>query len=143
MITLGTPQPDIVSALSIDPDISDAVRAYLGPLDGRDIQTFWIYEAGLPVGQIALHDGDRAQGEALVAYHIFRATDRGRGVGRQALALLEEFARSETSLRTLVVITGRNNRASRRIAEACDFVEAGGAWEDPERLVVYVWMIPH
>jgi RimJ/RimL family protein N-acetyltransferase len=133
----------MIDALAIDPDVASAVAAYLGPPAERpDVQPFWIYEAEAPVGQIVLHDGDRAQSEALVAYHIFRTADRSRGIGRRALALLQKLVRTETDLRRLVVITGRDNRPSRRIAEACGFMEVGGAREDPEQLVVYVWTIP-
>lgn len=90
---------------------------------------FAITVARRPVGQIMLHDIESH--EAMVGYHIFSATDRGRGYGSDALSAVCGFAFEKLGLERLVVITTLENAASRRIAERCGFVEIGPAREGP------------
>ena len=57
------------------------------------------------------------------------------------LDLLQQHVVNETEIKQLIIITGRDNGASRGIALKCGFNEIGGAWGDPENLVVYAWSV--
>jgi RimJ/RimL family protein N-acetyltransferase len=103
-----------------------------------DIYYFAIHLNDVVVGELFLHDIDLNAEEALLGYRIFSRTNRGRGIGRQALHLLLEFVGNETSLKRLVIITAEENFPSRRMAEHCGFELVGPAWEDPQ-MVVYEW----
>jgi RimJ/RimL family protein N-acetyltransferase len=96
---------------------------------------FAVERDGDAIGQVMLHDAEWDAHRALVGYHIFRAADRGRGYGTDALRLLCAYA-GAVGLRDLVMITGVENIASRRIAEKCGFRERGSAREGPH-LVAY------
>jgi RimJ/RimL family protein N-acetyltransferase len=103
-----------------------------------DIYYFAIHLNDVVVGELFLHDIDLNAEEALLGYRLFSRTNRGRGIGRQALHLLLEFVGHETTLKRLVIITAEENLPSRRIAEHCGFEVVGPAWEDPQ-MVVYEW----
>ena len=104
-----------------------------------DIWYFAIYELGALVGAILLHDWDRTKQESLVAYHLFAPSDRGRGIGTRALALLQRVVFEQTNLHTLVILTSDDNRASQRIAEKCGFSYAGPSQEDPLHGMVFTY----
>ncbi len=103
----------------------------------EDIIYFGIWEGEREVGQIFLHDIDRATSSGMIGYHIFREGDRGRGIGSSAFRLLGDYAWREAGLNELVIITGKDNEASRRLAEGAGFRLSGVAREHPERDVVY------
>lgn len=105
----------------------------------QDAYYFAIYWRGQTVGQIFLHDVDPQAGTALVGYHLFAAQTRGKGVGAKALGLLQEFTLKETNLKRLLIITTRNNDASRRVAEKCGFEFVGPQREDQEVGLCYAW----
>jgi RimJ/RimL family protein N-acetyltransferase len=103
-----------------------------------DIYYFAIHLNDVLVGELFLHDIDLNAEEAMLGYRIFSRSNRGRGIGRQALHLLLEFVGDETTLKRLVIITAEENLPSRRMAEHCGFELVGSAWEDPQ-MVVYDW----
>ena len=106
-----------------------------------DIYYFAIHFNDELVGELFLHDINLNSEEALLGYRIFSSSNRGRGIGRQALHLLQEFVANQTTLKRLVIITAEENIPSRRMAEHCGFELVGSAWEDPQ-MVVYEWKSP-
>lgn len=86
------------------------------------------------VGQIMLHDIE-AERVSLVGYHVFKAEDRGRGIGSLALQALCRYAFDEMGILRLVAITGVENQASQRIAAKCGFTNKGKAREGPHLVV--------
>ncbi len=108
----------------------------------QDAYYFAIYRRAEAVGQIFLHDVDRHAATALVGYHLFEAHARGRGVGTRALGLLQEYAAEETDLKRLVIITTRDNAASRRVAEKRGFEYVGPQREHPEIGLCFSWDVP-
>ena len=106
-----------------------------------DVCYFSIYSDKALVGQILLHDVDPSAGENLVGYHVFEPVQRGRGIGTKALTLLKRFVAEQTELRKLVIITSRDNFASRRLAWKCGFVHVGVPREDPENGMVFEWVV--
>jgi RimJ/RimL family protein N-acetyltransferase len=93
-----------------------------------DVCYFSVYSGQVLVGQILPHG--RNTGETLVGYHIFEPGQRGRGIGTKALTLLKRFVAEQTELRRVVIITSRDNPASRRLARKCGFVHIGAPRED-------------
>jgi RimJ/RimL family protein N-acetyltransferase len=142
-VSIAAPDGELSGGLPKAPDVIDSVEYWLkcAPLQD-DIYYFWIYWQQTPVGQIFLHDINRCTGESLIGYHLFEPKYRGQGIGTKALGLLQQFVVSETNLAKLVIITGRDNLASQRIATRCGFQKTGGAREEPENLVVFEWGIP-
>jgi RimJ/RimL family protein N-acetyltransferase len=115
-------------------NMSDAIREWTKAAEERDdVVLLEIAVDGKPVGQIFLHDIDEQRGESLVGYHLL-AEHRRRGIGTEALRLLIDYAREETSLETLVIITSGDNDASRRVAERAGFTLVGPPREDPDGL---------
>ncbi|NNG36862.1 GNAT family N-acetyltransferase [Nakamurella aerolata] len=100
-----------------------------------DTDHFGIDVAGRVVGQIVLHDINLANGEALIAYHVFAASDRRRGYATRALARLVELATERGDLRRLVIITSADNAASQALARRGGFRYVGAPREDPTGLV--------
>ena len=136
--------PDLTASTTLVPaiDVRDAVIAALAAAPIReDFTYFWIYEAQRPVGQILLHDADAAMGESLVGYHLFTPADRGRGIGKTALALLQEHVVATTTLTHLIIITSHDNLASQRLAQSCAFSYCGPARENAQ-LLVFRWDVP-
>jgi RimJ/RimL family protein N-acetyltransferase len=84
-----------------------------------DIYYFAIHRNDGLVGELFLHDIDLDSKEALLGYRIFSRSNRGKGIGRKALRLLQFFVEHETSLKRLVIITAEENLPSRRMAEQC------------------------
>lgn len=105
----------------------------------EDAYYFAIYRRAEAVGQIFLHDVDRQAATALVGYHLFEAQARGEGVGTRALGLVQKFTVEETDLKRLVIITTRENVASRRVAEKCGFGYVGPQHERPDIGLCYAW----
>lgn len=118
-------------------DDREWVRWWREAQEREDMVYFGIWEGEGQVGQIFLHDIDRSKSSALIGYHIFVARDRGRGIGRQALAHLVGYAWRIADLGELIIITGKDNEASCPLAVRCGFELVGAARENPEGDVVY------
>lgn len=103
-----------------------------------DIYYFSIHFNDVLVGELFLHDINLNTKESLLGYRIFSGSNRGRGIGRKALQLLQDFVANETGLERLVIITAEENLPSRRMAMHCAFELVGPAREDSQ-LVVYEW----
>ena len=143
-VCIGPPDLERIRALPIAADVCDSVAFYLDAAPMRtDIYYFCIYRWAAPVGQIVLHDIDWQAGGSLIGYHLFLPEYRGRGIGTAALSLLQQYVLSATTLTRLIVITSQDNLASQRIAAKCGFDLIGPAREDPERLLVFGWDVPH
>ncbi|HET7272314.1 MAG TPA: GNAT family protein [Rubrobacter sp.] len=107
--------------------------------EGDDICYFSVYSGKALFGQILVHEENA--GESLVGYHIFEPDLRGQGLGTKTLTLLKRFVAEKTKLSRLVIITSRDNLASRRLARKCGFVHIGASREDPENEMVFEWMV--
>ena len=139
-VSLVPPDPAAIRRAPVAPDVAGSVDRWLAraAADDADLYFSVLWRGGL-VGQILLHDVDRAAGEALVGYHLLEPRFRGQGVGTALLGLLQRYVAAETGLTRLVIITDVENTASRRIAEKCGFSLVGVPREDPLRGVVYEW----
>ncbi len=137
LISLVQPEPKHLLAALAVADLTDEEKEWFRRAQ-RDDGCFYfvIQRQGRLIGQILLHDIDRKQQEALVAYHLFRPEDRHQGYGTDALRAIYDYASGELHLRRLVVITSLDNLAARRIAVKAGFREVGAAREGPQ-LVVY------
>jgi RimJ/RimL family protein N-acetyltransferase len=141
-ICIGVPDLELIRTMRKASDIEDSVIFYTQAAPMRpDIYYFCIYHRTVPVGQIMLHDINTASGESLIGYHLFRAEDRGHGIGTIALRLLQAHVHAATILTRLIIITSRDNPASQRIAMKCGFHLIGPAREDPEHLIVFAWNV--
>ncbi len=142
-VSIGSPDTDVLHRV---PKASDAVEAFdawlAEALVRDDIYYFSILYSQRPVGQVFLHDMDLASGESLIGYHLFESQLRGRGIGANALRLLQQFVIDATTLRKLVIVTSRDNTASQAIARKCRFTFAGAPREDPVNGIVFEWRVP-
>ena len=136
-VSIGPPDLAALAHAPKSADVAAAFANWSAAATRDDIYYFAIRWHGVPVGQILLHDIDWQASTALIAYHLFEPRYRGQGIGTAALTLLLSFAREQTPLRDLLIITSRDNLASRRLARRCGFVEAGAPREDPTNGVVY------
>ena len=126
-------EPEDVPLSRADEDVRDELAKWSRAAHTQgDIVYFHVEVKGERVGQFFLHDIDQANNEALVGYHLFRRNARGKGIGKKALALLIRYARTETELRQLTIITKSDNIASRKIAESNGFIVVGTARENPD-----------
>jgi RimJ/RimL family protein N-acetyltransferase len=142
-ISIGAPNAEQIRRSAIDEDVRGAVEHYLATAPHTIGEYYFcIFEGETPVGQMLLHDINPSTGESLIGYCLFRPELRGRGIGTRALRLLQQFVVAQTALTRLIIITGLDNYASQAIARKCDFQCIGGAWEDPERLLVFEWLVP-
>ena len=142
LVSLRPPDPAATRAAAASVDVAGSAEHWLRAAQDHDnVYYFAVHAGDRLVGQILLHDVDQTTGEALVAYHLFDPADRGRGIGSRALLLLQRFVQERTTLRRLVVITSRDNAASRRIAEKAGFRHVGPPREDPTG-VCLLWDIP-
>jgi len=138
-VSISAPNADDLSKLVPAADVVEDVKSLAWAACTAHVHFFSIYEDRTLVGQIYLHDIDEQSGDALIGYHLFQPHYRGRGIGTRVLGLLQAYVAKETALKRLIIITGRDNNASRVIAAKRGFDYIGGAWEDPENLVVYAW----
>lgn len=106
----------------------------------RDCRLYAILVDEMAVGLIFLHNIVRHRQEAMVGYALL-PDHRGQGLGKRALALLQQIAIAD-GLLTLTIITGQHNAASRAMAARCGFVCVGPAREAPNELIVYQWHRP-
>ena len=137
-------------SVQITPTDAAQIASALDQADLSDDQKMWFVRAQrdeqclyfsiradrVLIGQVLLHDIDTAKHEAMVGYHIFQPSQRGRGFGTEALTALCAYAFGRMGIRRLVAITSLDNMPSRRIAAKCGFRELGAAREGPH-LVVY------
>lgn len=142
-VTIGPPDVAAIAQVTPANDVADDMKSLFWAQTNPTVYYFSIYKNNCLVGQIYLHDIDIEQGEAMIGYHLFQLHDRGQGIGRAALALLQHYVIEETDLQRLIIITGRDNSPSRIIATKCGFEYMGGARENPEGLVVYTWVRRH
>jgi RimJ/RimL family protein N-acetyltransferase len=139
-ISIGAPDVDLIRHTPIAEDVAGTVAHYLATAPHEpDIYYFCIFEDQTPVGQMLLHDINWETGESLIGYCLFEPDHRGRGIGTKALRLLQQYVVEQTDLTRLVIITSSDNVASQTIARKCGFQFIGGAWEDPEKLMVFEW----
>ena len=142
-VSIGPPELNHLASISIDFDVRDSVEHWIAEAQKRaDILYFTIFLGQELIGQILLHDLNLQSGEGLVAYHLFRPQMRGQGYGTVALRLLQSSVWKQTSVSKLVIITSRNNLASQRIAQKCDFQYVGASREDPVNDMVFEWHVP-
>jgi RimJ/RimL family protein N-acetyltransferase len=142
-VSIESPDTDVLRhAPKASDDVEALDRWLTEALVRDDIYNFSILYGHRPVGQTFLHDMDLASGESLIGYHLFEPQLRGRGIGTNALRLLQQFVIEATSLRKLVIITSRDNTASQAIAKKCRFTFAGAPREDPVNGIVFEWRVP-
>ncbi|MDQ3856430.1 MAG: GNAT family N-acetyltransferase [Chloroflexota bacterium] len=138
-VWLAPPDTDAVAAAPVDGDVRESRDHRLSSARTTcGVRYFSVYAGNRLLGQILLHDIYWTAREALVAYHLFRSDDRGRGICTHALVQLQRYVSEHTDLRRLVVITAADNEGSRRVAERCGFQWEGRAREGTD-LVVYTW----
>ena len=132
--------PDEIARTAKAADVAESVQHWLrAAVERDDVYYFAVYQAGVVVGQILLHDIDRRLSESLVVYHLFEPRHRGQGIGTTALRLLQEFVAADTDLTRLIVIISDDNVASQRIAQKCGVVHVGASREDPVHGMVFTW----
>ncbi|MGH2584082.1 MAG: GNAT family N-acetyltransferase [Dehalococcoidia bacterium] len=142
-VSIGPADVATVRRASIASDVAKNIRRWLdGALERDDICYFAVLRNGEVVGQIVLHDIDRAGRTSLVGYHLFEPRLRGLGTGTAALGLLQQFVIRETDLTELIAITSRQNIASQTIARRCGFAYVGPSREDPVNGIVFRWPLP-
>ncbi len=81
-------------------------------------------ESDRVLGSIALSSVERLHARAMVSYWVLPGA-RGRGVARDAVQLISEWALGELGLKRLEMFVEPENVASQRVAERCRFVREG------------------
>ncbi len=141
-ISLAAPDVDRILAAPIHADVRGSVEHYLASAAHADNELYFcIYLDDQPVGQILLYDIDWAKGESLIGYALFEPALHGRGIGTQALQLLQQYIVDQQTLKQLFMITDVENLASQQIARKCGFTLIGAAREEPGRLLVFAWSV--
>ncbi len=142
LVSLVAPEVDRILTTPIHADVRGEVEHYLASAaQSANELYFCIYLDEQPVGQILLHDMDWESGESLVGYALFDPSWRGRGIGTQALRLLQHYVVEQTTLKQLFIITDQENLASQGVARNCGFTLIGAAREDLNRLLVFAWSV--
>ena len=142
-VSIGSASPSHLQSIVTISDVKDYIEHWLSEAQSReDILYFSIFLDQEPIGQIVLHDMNAQTGESLVAYHLFSLPVRGKGIGTRALHLLQSYVLRQTALKKLVIITSRDNAASQRIAQKCEFQYVGASREDPMNEMVFEWQVP-
>lgn len=143
-ISIGVPNVVAIQSAHKQADFDESMGKWLDrTVEDDHICYFGIYLGHLVIGQIFLHDIESVAKTALVGYHIFERSFRGRGFGTVALRLLQRYVAERTYLIRLCAITSRDNLASRSIGRKCGFVEIGPSREDPENGIVMEWLVGH
>jgi RimJ/RimL family protein N-acetyltransferase len=139
-VSIGPPPDDqAILTAAAGSDVEANFRRWLRDAHAQeDVCYFAVYREERLIGQIFLHDWDRAARKALIGYHLL-PEERNKGAGTGALGLLMQFVAASTDIETLIVITEKGT-ASERIAQKCGFVYAGPPWEDPAG-VSYRWRV--
>jgi len=126
-VCLGSPNPIAIRDAVVVSDVRDPVARWLAAAEHReDVVYFAVSHQAL-----------------LVAYHLFAAGNRNRGIGTRALHLLYGWAEQYTNLATLYLGAERRNIASLRVAEKNGFVVVGPLREDPLQSVILQRDVPH
>lgn len=142
-VSIGSPDPSLLQSISAISDVKDSIEHWVSEAGKRaDILYFSIFLGQKLIGQILLHDMNVRTGESLVAYHLFSPQLRGKGIGTQALRLLQSHVLRQAALKKLIIITSRDNLASHRIARKCGFEYVGASREDPVNEMVFEWHMP-
>ena len=142
-VSIGSPNPSLLQSMGTMSDVKDSIEHWFSEAQRRkDILYFSIFLDQKLIGQILLHDVNAHTGESLVAYHLFSPGLRGKGLGTRALRLLQSYVLRQTALKKLVIITSRDNLASQRIAQKCEFQYVGASREDPINEMVFEWHVP-
>ena len=142
-VSLGSPNLKLLKSIRAISDVKDSIEHWFAEAQRReDILYFSIFVGRELSGQILLHDINAHMSESLVGYHLFSPQVRGKGIGTQALRLLQSYVRHETVLERLVIITSRENLASQQIARKCEFQYVGPSREDPVNGMVFEWHVP-
>jgi RimJ/RimL family protein N-acetyltransferase len=86
-----------------------------------------IIEEGRNVGSMQARRCDRINfpGNYEIGLDVFSEEDRGRGVGRRAVALLTTYLFEEHGARRVQLTTDEDNRAMRMVAERLSFTREG------------------
>lgn len=141
-VSIGPPDCSCLQSILIASDVKDSMEHWVSEAQKReDILYFSIFLGQEFIGQILLHDLNLHTGESLVAYHLFETHMRGKGIGTQALRLLQSYVVQQTTLKKLVIITSDDNSASQHIARKCGFHYVGTSKEDPVRDMVFEWHV--
>lgn len=101
----------------------DAVldRVASGYYDSESVRTFWIVDDGRRVGLVRLED--IGHGAPMFDLRI-RRSDRGRGVGREAVVWLTRYLFEELPDITRIEATTRqDNQAMRRVFRRCGYAK--------------------
>lgn len=107
----------------------------------ESIVYFAVEEDGALVGEIFLHDIDRDLRDAYVGCRIYEEVQRGRGLGRAALAAVARWTSEHVAVDRLYAIARADNHASCRVAQRCGFELVGTAREDENRNVYCLELI--
>lgn len=139
-VAIGEPNITLIQRILCDPQRTEEFAEWLEwfkqGIVSPQIVYFGIFYKNLSVGSIFLHDINHLLNEALIGYHIFEETHRGKGIGFQALTSLIKYTETHTSLKKLIIITAQTNIAAQRIAEKCKFTLKGRAHENPDHVVL-------
>ena len=90
----------------------------------------WRRRDGRFLGEVGLHEVNRAAATAVVGYWL-RSSARSHGFIDEALRLLHAYAARELGVRTLQAHVGIENLASRRVAERNGYRLTGERAADP------------
>lgn len=91
-----------------------------------DEQSWFVVEAdALVIGSIELHGHSRRDATAQLGIAIYDRAYLGKGYGREAIALLLEWAFRNQNYRRIWLDTTANNERAIRSYAACGFVEEG------------------
>lgn len=91
----------------------------------RDGPAFAIEAEGRYIGHCRLHTFNAVARICEIGIGIGDPADRGRGLGREALALLLAYAFDQWNLHKVALTTDADNTAAIRAYLACGFVEEG------------------
>jgi [ribosomal protein S5]-alanine N-acetyltransferase len=110
---------------------------------GTDFHFAIVDQADELIGVIGFEDVSDESGRAMLGYWL--ATDAtGRGIGRRAIALALDWARSQPRLRVVWALVADANLPSRRVLEAKGFRIVGtrGVDERGDSTLVYELEFP-
>jgi RimJ/RimL family protein N-acetyltransferase len=104
-------------------------RFYDQRTSGANIEEFLVYEleTSRPIGSTGLHDIDRAQRSAEVAWNIMDYTRRRKGYGTEAALLTLDYAFTAQGLHRVMARVFEYNEPSIRLARKLGFTQFGRA----------------